>query len=50
MKNKSWGMILLAVWVILTGLIPLAGIHVEGSGMIMNILAIVAGVLLLIGK
>lgn len=50
MKTKNWGMILLAVWVILMGLIPLASIHIDGSGAFMNILAIAAGILILIGK
>lgn len=50
MKNKNWGMILLAVWVILMGLIPLLSIHIDNSGTFMNILAIAAGILILIGK
>jgi hypothetical protein len=48
--TKSWGMILLAAWLILTGLIPLASIHIDHSGTFMNLLAIVAGVLVLIGR
>ena len=48
--TKSWGMILLAVWLILMGLIPLLSIHIENSGTFMNLLAIAAGVLVLIGK
>jgi hypothetical protein len=48
--TKSWGMILLAVWLILTGLIPLANIHIEHSGTFMDILAIAAGVLVLAGR
>jgi hypothetical protein len=48
--TKSWGMILLAVWLILTGLIPLASIHIENIGTFMNLLAIAAGVLVLAGR
>ncbi len=48
--TKSWGMILLAVWLILSGLIPLASIHIDRSGMFMNILAVAAGVLVLFGR
>lgn len=47
---RSWGMILLAVWLILAGLIPLANIHIDRSGTFMNILAIAAGLLILVGR
>ena len=50
MKIKNWGMILLAVWLILMGLIPFLSIHLDNSGTVMNLLAIAAGVLILIGK
>ena len=48
--NRNWGMLLLAVWLILMGLIPLLSIHIAQSGTFMNILAVAAGVLLLLGK
>ena len=48
--TRSWGMILLSVWLILAGLIPLASLHIERSGTFMNILAIAAGFLVLIGR
>jgi hypothetical protein len=48
--TKSWGMILLAIWLILMGLIPLAALHIDHSGTFMNILAIAAGLLILIGR
>jgi hypothetical protein len=48
--TKNWGMILLAVWLILTGLIPLLSIHIENSGTIMSLLAVAAGVLVLTGR
>ena len=48
--TKSWGMILLGVWLILMGLIPLASLHIDHSGTFMNILAIAAGLLILIGR
>ncbi len=47
---RGWGMILLAVWLILAGLIPLASIHIERSGTFMNILAVAAGLLILVGR
>jgi hypothetical protein len=48
--TKSWGMILLAVWLILSGLIPLLSIHIDRSGTFMNVLAVAAGVLVLFGR
>ena len=47
--TQSVGMILLAIWLILTGLIPfVAGL--SGLGVVLNILAIAAGVLILLGR
>ena len=43
-------MILLAAWLILAGLIPLASMHLERSGTFMNILAIAAGLLIFVGR
>ena len=48
--TKSWGMILLAVWLILSGLIPLLSISIDRGGTFMNILAVAAGVLILFGR
>lgn len=42
------GMILLAVWLIATGLIPLLGLGSSGFATLMSILAIVSGVLLFV--
>ena len=44
---KNLGRILLAIWLILTGLIPLFSLSFQGLPIVMAILAIVAGVLLL---
>ncbi len=46
--TKKIGVILLAVWLILTGLIPLLKLSFEGIAIIMAVLAIAAGVLLLL--
>jgi hypothetical protein len=43
-------MLLLAVWLILTGLVPLLNLSFSGLGMLMAVLAIAAGVLLAIGR
>ena len=48
--TKSWGMILLGIWLILMGLIPLLSIHIDSSGTVMNVLAVVAGILVLLGR
>lgn len=44
------GMLLLGVWLILTGLIPLLHLSFSGLGTVMAILAIVAGVSLVVGR
>jgi hypothetical protein len=47
---KNWGLVLLGVWLILTGLIPLLSIHIDRSGTFMNVLAVAAGALVLFGR
>jgi hypothetical protein len=48
--TRNLGMLLLAIWLILTGLMPLLNVSFSGAGTIMAILAIAAGVLLFIGR
>ncbi len=48
--TKNLGMLLLAIWLILSGLIPLVSLSFVGLGTIMAILAIVAGALILVGR
>jgi hypothetical protein len=48
--TKSMGMILLGLWLILTGLIPLLKLSFNGFPEIMSVLAIAAGVLILLGR
>lgn len=54
MQGDDWsaqfGMILLGVWLVATGLIPLADISIQGIGLILNVLAIAAGVLILVER
>jgi hypothetical protein len=47
--TQNLGMLLLAIWLILTGLIPFVP-TLGGLGLVLNILAIAAGVLILIGR
>lgn len=49
-RPQNLGMLLLAIWLILTGLIALFGLSFQGLPLIMGILAIVAGVLILLGR
>ncbi len=48
-SGGSLGMLLLSIWLIATGLLPLVKINLPGGGMILAILALAAGVLLLVG-
>ena len=48
--TKNLGMLVLGVWLILSGLLPLIGFSFPGAGIIMGILAIAAGVLILTGR
>jgi hypothetical protein len=47
---KKWGMILLSAWLIAVGLLPLLGASSDTSDMILGLLAIVAGIVLLMGR
>jgi hypothetical protein len=48
--TKSLGMLLLGIWLILTGLLPLLNNPIAGIGMVLAVLAIAAGVLILLGR
>lgn len=50
MPAKNLGMLVLAAWLILSGLIPLLSLNFNGLGTIMAVGAIAAGVLIIIGK
>lgn len=47
---KSIGMILLAIYLILVGLVGVAGITLGGASILLPILALAAGILILLGK
>ena len=47
---KNLGMFLLGVWLIVNGLIGLLGLSFQGLGMLMAILALAAGILILMGR
>jgi hypothetical protein len=48
--TKSIGMLLLSIWLMLTGLIPLLNLSFSGLGTLMAVLAIAAGALILLGR
>ena len=48
--TKNIGMLLLSVWLIATGLISILNLSFSGLGVIMAILAIAAGIFILLGR
>ena len=48
--TRNIGMLLLALWLIMTGLIPLLKLGFSGMGTAMAVLAIAAGVLIVVGR
>jgi len=48
--TKNIGMLLLSIWLILYGLISLFSLSFNGLGVIMGLLAIAAGIFILIGR
>ena len=48
--TKNIGMLLLSIWLILTGLLSVVSIPIPAIGTILAVLAIAAGVLILLGR
>ncbi len=48
--TRNVGMLLLAIWLILSGAVPLLNLSFSGLGTVMAILAIAAGVLIAAGR
>jgi len=48
--GKNTGLLLLGVWLILSGLLPFLRVSLPHSGTLLPLLAIAAGVLLLVGR
>ncbi len=48
--TKNLGMLLLGIWLIVTGLLQVISIHVPAIGPILALLAVAAGVLILGGR
>ncbi len=47
--TKNLGMLLLAIWLIITGLVPFVS-GLAGLGTIMSVIAVIAGLLILVGR
>jgi hypothetical protein len=48
--TKNLGMLLVGIWLIATGLIPLLNLSFSGLGTLMAVLAIAAGACILVGR
>jgi hypothetical protein len=48
--TRNLGMLMLAIWLIVGGLIPLLNFSFSGLGTLMSLLAVAAGALILLGR
>ena len=48
--TRNIGMLLLAIWLIISGLVPLLNLSFDGLGQLLAVLAIAAGALILTGR
>jgi hypothetical protein len=48
--TKNLGMLLLGIWLIATGLIPLLSLSFAGLGTVMAVLALATGALIIVGR
>jgi hypothetical protein len=48
--TRSLGMLLLGVWLIISGVVPLINLSFSGLGTLMAVLALVAGILIVAGR
>ncbi|MDP9122509.1 MAG: hypothetical protein M3O15_14265 [Acidobacteriota bacterium] len=50
MRGRSAGFTLLGIYLILVGLVDIIGLHFVYSGILMGVLALLAGILILVGR
>lgn len=50
MITKNWGMLLLGVYLIVVGAVALLGLSFANMGMVIGVLALAAGIGILIGR
>jgi hypothetical protein len=48
--TRNIGMLSLGLWLVLTGLVPLLNLSFSGLGTVMAVLALAAGILIVIGR
>lgn len=48
--TRNVGMLLLGIWLILTGLLQVVSISIAGIGVLLALLAIFAGIFILLGR
>lgn len=48
--TRNLGMLLLGIWLIATGLIPLLHLSFSGLGILMALVAVAAGALIIVGR
>ena len=48
--TKNLGMLLLGIWLVLTGLLPFVHITFANMGLILSVMAVAAGSLILLGR
>ncbi|HSF14285.1 MAG TPA: hypothetical protein VLK65_01885 [Vicinamibacteria bacterium] len=50
LTSRHLGMTTLGVWLVLTGILPFLAVGFGGLGLVLNLLAIVAGIFILMGR
>jgi hypothetical protein len=50
MSNRSFGVILLCIWAIVSGLLTLTNLAIAGADLVLGFLLIASGILILLGK
>jgi hypothetical protein len=48
--TKNWGMLLLGIYLLVVGAVPLLGVSFANLGLVTAVLAVAAGVCILIGR
>jgi hypothetical protein len=48
--SRTWGVILLCAWLILSGLVAIISLAIPGGEVVLGLLAIAAGILILLGR
>lgn len=50
MNNRSWGVVILCIWLVAMGLIAVLSLSFVSMNIILGLLAIAAGILILVGR